>query len=51
MQVVKDADKIHAAITNDRKISFRYFHRNPDRKKIRVATERRGTKVQEGYLL
>ena len=31
--VVKDADKIHAAITNDRQISFRYFHRNPDRQK------------------
>lgn len=33
--VVKDADKIHVAITNDRKISFRYFHRNPDRIKTK----------------
>lgn len=30
--VVKDADKIHKAIRDDRKIAFRYFHYSPDRK-------------------
>lgn len=29
--VVKDADRIYQAIENDFKISFRYFHRTPDR--------------------
>lgn len=31
--VVKDTDRIHEAISADCKISFRYFHLRPDRKK------------------
>ena len=31
--VVKDSDRIHAAIAEDRKIGFRYFHYSPDKNK------------------
>ncbi|MBO5111354.1 MAG: WYL domain-containing protein [Clostridia bacterium] len=31
--VIKEADVIHQAIAANRKISFRYFHRSPDRSK------------------
>ena len=31
--VVKDSDKLHAAIVNDNKVSFKYFHYTPSRDK------------------
>lgn len=50
--VVKDADKIHEAIAANRQISFRYFHRTPDRKeKVKYTKEGKVTIVSPFALL
>ena len=49
--VVKDADKIHQAIKENRKIGFRFFHYKPDRNKTRTYSKAGEMLVVSPYAL